>query len=56
MTYTNSSHHRHQLESFYDHPTNAQLATATSWEMAYRHRNIHAVRLVSNANGGIVIP
>ena len=40
-----------------DHPTNAQLATSTNWEMAYTdHRNIHAVRLVSNANGGIVIP
>jgi hypothetical protein len=40
-----------------DHPTNAQLATKGNWEMAYTdNRNIHAVRLVSNANGGIVIP
>ena len=40
-----------------DHPTNTDLATSTNWEMAYTdHRNIHAVRLVSNANGGIVIP
>nr|BAR30373.1 phage capsid protein [uncultured Mediterranean phage uvMED] len=40
-----------------DHPTNTDLATAGNWELAYTdHRNIHAVRLVSNANGGILIP
>jgi len=40
-----------------DHPTNAQLATKTNWSLAYQDpRNVHAVRLVSNANGGIVIP
>ena len=40
-----------------DHPTNAQLATSTNWEMAYTdNRNIHAVRLVSNVNNGGLIP
>jgi hypothetical protein len=40
-----------------DHPTNAQLATAGNWDCAYQDpRNIHAVRLVSNVNGGGVIP
>ena len=39
-----------------DHPTNAQLGTAGNWELAYAdHRNIHAVRLVTNVNGGGVV-
>ena len=36
-----------------DHPTNADLATGTNWELAFSDvRNIHAVRLVTNVNGG----
>ena len=36
-----------------DHPTNADLATGSNWELAFAdHRNIHAVRLVTNVNGG----
>ena len=40
-----------------DHPDNAALATKTNWELAYADpRNVHAVRLVSNVNGGGVLP
>ena len=36
-----------------DHPTNAQLATAGNWSLAFTDpRNIPAVRLVTNVNGG----
>ena len=36
-----------------DHPTNADLATGANWGLAFKdHRNIHAVRLVTNVNGG----
>ena len=36
-----------------DHPTNAQLATKGNWSLAFKDpRNIPAVRLVTNVNGG----
>jgi hypothetical protein len=36
-----------------DHPKNSDLATGSNWGLAYKDpRNIHAVRLVTNVNGG----
>ena len=36
-----------------DHPTNLQLATGSNWSLAFTDpRNIPAVRLVTNVNGG----
>ena len=39
-----------------DHPKNTDLSTGTNWGLAYKDpRNIHAVRLVTNVNGGGVV-
>ena len=36
-----------------DHPTNADLALGSNWSLAFADpRNIPAVRLVTNVNGG----